>query len=309
VLPIDLYDLTVGSKVSGLLYVQSYTKKPEGTVSKAPLNGSALFQGKSLTFKMWDHGLQNIFNTNELTGSIIQVVADVGTYLDKLELTLQEIKFDHGFNNVSAFFKSVDVDAVFAKFVEFVNTNMSQTAVNILMTIFNSQSLFDPFKVTWAGSKMHDAQVGGLMNHTLKMLRIAKTLVENDPRLEPWADMIYLNIVLHDIGKVGEIGVGGVYTDDSFVSHRAMGAEITVQNKAAIVAAYGTTYYYHIIAVQLGHHGEFADKPTTIWAYLIHLIDMLEAHTTSFLDKMSTGDFKIKNGQKTIWTGEGNLVV
>jgi hypothetical protein len=308
--PIDLINLKDKDVVSGLIYVQDYTKKLD-PVSKAPLNGSIYFYGKSMGFKIWDKAIQNIFNQNELTGSIIAIEGDVGVYNDKMELTVSKATFDHGITDVNIFFKSVEVETVFGQFVEFVNTNLTQTAVTILLGVFQAENLFDPFKVTWAGKKMHDAQVGGLMNHTLKMLRLAKTLIDNDNRLAQWSDLVYLSIVLHDIGKVNEIGEGGIYTDNSFVSHRAMGVEITVRNKDSIVAAYGETFYYHIIAVQLGHHGDYADKPTTIWALIIHLIDMLESQVTGFLDKMDNGDFKMKNGQKTVWIGSNmpNLVV
>jgi 3'-5' exoribonuclease len=306
--PIDLRNLKDKDLVSGLIYIQDYTKKTD-PVSKAPLNGTMYFYGKTMGFKLWDKNLQNIFNTNDLIGSIIEVEGDVGTYNDKMELTVSKASFDHGIVDVNLFFKSVEVETLFGQFVEFVNTNLTQSALTVLLGIFQSGNLFDPFKVTWAGAKMHDAQVGGLMNHTMKMLRLAKTMVENDSRLAPYTDLLYLNIILHDIGKVNEIGEGGIYTPNSFVTHRAMGAEITVQNKAAIVAAFGETFYYNIISVQLGHHGEFADKPTSIWAYIIHLIDMLECHTTGFLDMLDNGNFKVKNGQRTVYVNNSNLVV
>ena len=59
------------------------------------------------------------------------------------------------------------------------------------------------------------------------MLRLARTLIENDSRLAPWADLLYLSIILHDIGKVLEIE-DGVYIELSYISHRVLGAEITM---------------------------------------------------------------------------------
>ncbi len=70
------------------------------------------------------------------------------------------------------------MESVFNSFVQFVNINLTQPAATLLFGVFQKENLFDPFKVTWAGGKMHDAQIGGLMNHTMKMLRLARTLIE-----------------------------------------------------------------------------------------------------------------------------------
>lgn len=308
--PIDLRTLTEGSKVSGLILVQSHSQKPANSISRAPVNGTAYYKGKTMTFKMWDAKLQSIFNSNDLTGSILLVAADVGTYNGKLEMTLTDILFDHGVTDSSIFYKSVDVDAVFSQFVDFVNTNLSQQAVAVLLHIFKTENLFEPFKTTWAGSVIHDAQVGGLMNHTLKLLRLAKTLIENDPRLQPWADLIYLSMIFHDIGKIHELGEGGVYTPNSFVTHRTMGVEIVSKYKNEICAAFNETFYYHILAIIQQHHGkEHGDPPTTVWSEIIHILDLLESTATSVMDKLETGDYQTRNGQKVMWIHGTNLVI
>jgi 3'-5' exoribonuclease len=307
VLPIDLLAIKDGDKVEGLIFISSYIKKLDPT-SRAPLNGLAYYHGKTLGFKMWDGNLQNIFNTNNLEGSIVKVTGEVGTYNTKTELTVTSVSFDHGFTDKTAFFKSVDVPVVFQTFVDFINTSLSQNAVALVSHIFSAEALFDPFKTTFAGARMHDAQVGGLMNHTMKMLNIAKVLVANDERLAPYADLLYVNIILHDIGKVKELDFT-TYTLNSFVTHRTMGMEYIIPHKDKVIELFSETFYYHILAVQQGHHGEYGDKPTTIWAYIIHLIDMVESQTTAFLDKLSVGEIKVKNGQKTVWNNGTDLVV
>lgn len=306
--PINLHEVRDGATVTGLLLITSYTKKLDPT-SKAPLNGVVTYQGKAMNFKIWDSTIQHVFNSHDLEGTVIYVTATAGVYRENLELTLSTVKFDHGFTDKHVFYKSVNVEEKFNTFVTFINANMSQKAVTLLSSIFKAENLTEPFKFTWAGMKMHDAQVGGLLNHTLKMLNLAKTLIDNDNRLAQWSDLIYLSIILHDIGKVDEIGEGGVYTKKSFVTHRTLGVEIITRQKQLIVEAYDEQLFYHILAVIQGHHGEYGDKPTTIWAYIIHLIDMLDAHTTGFLDKMTNGEISSKNGNTVVWANGENLVV
>lgn len=303
--PIDLSSIKDGEKVSGLLYITDYSKKLDMS-SRAPLYGTVHHFGKTVKFKIWDAQLQSIFNSNELVGAIIHAEGVISAYKDNLEVALTTIRFDHGVTDTNLFYKSVDVENVFNRFVDFVNTNLSQQGVAVLTHVFQTEGLFEPFKTTWAGAKMHDAQVGGLMHHTLKMLNIAKTLLENDNRLAEWSDLLLLGIIFHDIGKVFEMDEGGIYTLNSFVTHRTMGVEIITKYKTEISDVYGETFYYHILAIQQGHHGEHGDKPTTIWAYIVHLIDMVEAHVTGFLDKFENGEYKVRNGQKTVWMGTDN---
>lgn len=307
--PIDLLNVSEGQKVSGLILVQSHTKKPEGTESKAPLSGIAHYKGRNMAFKVWDAQLQRLFNLNDLSGSILAVDASVSKYNDNLELTLNRINLDHGVTNPSLFYRSVNVEEVFAQFVEFVNTNLSPNALGILSHIFTSENLYEPFKYAWAASSMHDAQVGGLMNHTLKMLRLAKTLCENDPRLEQAKDLLYLSIIFHDIGKIREIGQGGTYTSISFVTHRILGVELLSRYRNMIIEAMGELFYYHLLAVVQQHHGEFGEPPTTIWSQIVHMIDHLEALTTGLMDKLEAKEYRVHNGHKAIWVNGTSLIV
>ena len=48
----------------------------------------------------------------------------------------------------------------------------------------------------------HDNKIGGLVNHTTKMLNILASLFDNHPELQECADLMAFSIVVHDIGKV-----------------------------------------------------------------------------------------------------------
>ena len=179
------------------------------------------------------------------------------------------------------------------------------------MGIFQSENLFPRFKEEFAGKKMHDAQIGGLMHHTTKMLKIAKILVENEPRMlqiEGFTDLLYLGISLHDIGKVYEMKLG-VYQPNSFVTHRTLGTEMIAKYKDLICQLYNETFYYHILAIINGHHGEYGERPQTLLAYIIHLIDMLEANTTGAFDRIENKEFSNRAGLNAVLVNGANLVI
>lgn len=300
-LPIDLRTLNPGDKVSGLILIQSYEKQLN-TESKAPLYGFCTYQGKSMKFKIWKGQTQDAFNANDYTGQIALINGDVSMYQGNPEITLQTAIFTHGVTDKALFYKSADIETIFTEFSQFIAKALSPKALNFMNELFRDPNFLDQYKKTWAGEKMHDAQVGGLLNHTFKMLKITRTLIANDARLAPYSDILYLGIIVHDIGKIQEIGVDGTYKSNGFIGHRTIGIEILHQHKAYLVENFSEDFYYHLQAIVQGHHGaEFGDAPTTVWAQVVAYIDMLESQTTGFLDRINNEEFKERAGHKTIW--------
>lgn len=302
---LDIKNILEGDAVSGIVMVHSYSKVQAD--SKYPLVGQFYREGVTRQFKIWDERLKGIFNNADLEGAIIWVSGTVDKYNGKLGIVVREINLGVEGIDRNMFFKSVDIDRVYNDFVNFVNGNLSQEGIITLKEVFDKLKLHAPFKHTFAGSVYHDAQIGGLLNHTMKMLRLAKVLVSNDERLAPWKDLLYLGIIFHDIGKIKELDFG-VYTDISFVTHRTLGIEMLVQCKDIVVENFDENFFYHLLAIQQGHHGEYGDKPTTVWAYIVHLIDMLESQVTAFLDRCDGFDYVEKGNNKVMYINGLNLV-
>ena len=305
---IDLKNVVEYGDYQGLALIHSYDKKLDD--SKRPLNGMLHHKGKFLKFKIWDANLQNMFNQNELAGSIVHIIGKAGSYQGVLDITITGVRFDHGFTDFSQFTKSVDIDAVFKAFGGFINTHLTPKAVNVINTVFINENLYERFKLAWAAMKLHDAQVGGLMNHSLKMLNLAKTMIDNDPRLLPFADLIYTGIIFHDVGKIYELDQMGNYTKTSFAGHRTIGVEMLARNKNVFLENFDEHFYYHILEIITGHHGEeHGDKPKTVWAYVIHFIDMIDSQVTGFMDKLENNEVSEYNGNKALRNHGTNLVL
>ena len=307
---LDLTDISDYVNYEGLVLIQSYQKKLDD--SNRPLNGELVCQGKTLKFKVWDKSIQGILNQNELEGKIALITGKGGSYKEVKDITIESIRFDHGFTDVSAFVKAVNIDSVFSRFADFINKNLTPQGVSLVTGVFNAEGLLDSFKHAWAAKRMHDAQVGGLMNHTTKMLHLAKAMIENDPRVEPYKDIIYTGIIFHDIGKIFELDNMGKYTKNSFAGHRTIGVEIMARNKGLFLQYFDEEFYYHILEIITGHHGyEYGDEPKTVWALIVHYIDMLDSQLTGMMDVIEVNDIVDQNGNKAVWhPGKGvkNLV-
>lgn len=291
----------------GIVYVSDYSVIPFGNAGKKRLAGTFKNKGEMKGFKTFESTIVNFFDTHNLMGCVLKISGKGDVYNGKTEIMLTGVGLEVGSYTDKDFIKAVDVNTVFGEFSDFIKTELDSNYYEVMKLILNVR--INEFVTAFAGAKMHDAQVGGLMNHELKMLRIAKVLVANDARLEPYKNILYSGIALHDFGKIYEMDKG-IYTKNSFVTHRTMGVEIIAQNKTEIVNLIGETNYYHLLAVIQGHHGEYGDKPTTVWAYLVHLIDMLESQATGIMDKVEGGDTSVSSANNdTVYVNGSNLVL
>ena len=68
-------------------------------------------------------------------------------------------------------------------------------------------------------------------------------------------------------------------------------------------------FYYEIVSVLQGHHGEFGDAPVTVLAYIVHLIDMLDSQTTGIFDKIESNDVVTRANNMTVMVNGKYLVV
>lgn len=309
---VDFNTLSEGSLISdGLIYVSSYKIAPYSNGTKTYVNGMATYQGKFMPFKIWDASLVSTFEDNDLTGHVVKIAGSVKSYKDALEINVQSVVYDKAQDDRSLFLKTLDVEKTFGMFTQFINENISQRGIQLLVTIFKSEDLFPRFKQEFAGSKMHDAQIGGLMWHTYKLLRHAQLCVELDDRLntERRKDCWYIGLIFHDIGKVFELSFGE-YTKNSYVTHNLLGIELLAKYRDLFIQTYDEEFYYMVQSIILGHHGEFGDKPRTAFAYASHLLDMVDSQVTGMLDKIDAGDVKKSGlGTSTIFENGGYIAI
>ncbi len=153
----------------------------------------------------------------------------------------------------------------------------------LVQAILADEELNGRFTIEGAAVFHHDNKIGGLVNHTTKMLNILASLLENNEELKECADLLAFSIVVHDIGKVFE------YDDLApsefwYANHRVRGIEFIAKFKEDIIEIFGEVFYRQVQSVISGHHGEYGDRPTTVAAAIIHYIDTLESQTTGLVE-------------------------
>ncbi len=142
-----------------------------------------------------------------------------------------------------------------------------------------------------AAKGIHHAYKGGLAEHILSVMKLAHRIADHYPMAD--RDLLIAGALLHDIGKVQEIGFeknGFEYTDEGrLVGHLVMTAQ-KIREKASRIEGFPSLLEQHITHIVLAHHGQLEwgspKVPVTLEALLVHLMDSVDSRVASWLELM-----------------------
>jgi 3'-5' exoribonuclease len=170
----------------------------------------------------------------------------------------------------------------------------------------SDSELMEKFCNAPAAMKLHHDYIGGLLEHTHNMLRVAVAILPLYPDVQP--DLVLAGIVLHDIGKTEELAydMAFSYTDSGQLIGHISKSLLMINQKADSLRSHGTKIDQttldalgHII---LSHHGsyEFGSPklPATAEAFMVYYIDDLDAKINQV---QSTIDSEVGDTNWTAW--------
>jgi 3'-5' exoribonuclease len=139
-----------------------------------------------------------------------------------------------------------------------------------------------------AAKGMHHARIGGLLEHSVCCMRLARALAEVYPVDR---DLLLFGAIFHDVGKVRELSWGGggfAYTTEGrLLGHVVLGEQLVASYVAAL-PSFPEELRLRISHVLLSHQGETEygspERPKTLEALLVHLIDNLDARAAMYLE-------------------------
>jgi 3'-5' exoribonuclease len=157
----------------------------------------------------------------------------------------------------------------------------------------HDEMLMEQFRRAPAAKMLHHAFLGGLLEHTLQLLKIAVAICPLYPRIN--RDVVLVGLFLHDLGKTRELSWLGSfsYTDrGELVGHIVEGAIMLHDKAQAVMTTQGIRLPKHALTVLqhiiLSHHTRpeygAAKIPATPEAILVAQIDDLDAKTAIALD-------------------------
>ena len=170
--------------------------------------------------------------------------------------------------------------------------------------------LMDKFCNAPGGMKLHHSYIGGLLEHTHNMLRVATALLPLYPEVQ--ADLVLAGIFLHDIGKTEELSydMAFSYTDSGQLIGHISKSFVMINQKADALRSKGTqidqTVLDAIGHIILSHHGQYEfgspKLPATAEAFMVYYIDDMDAKLNQVISSIEN-DMSDSN-----WTGWNNAL-
>lgn len=186
-----------------------------------------------------------------------------------------------------------DVDAMFAEVTAILATLKHPAMQALAQTYLEDENLMTAFRQAPAAKSMHHAYLGGLLEHTLNLLRLANVVCPLYPKIN--TDLVLTGLFLHDLGKTRELIYDRAfnYSDrGELIGHIVEGAIMLHDKAQQMMATKGVrmpagalTVLQHII---LSHHGVLeygAPKvPMSPEAILVSMLDNIDAKVAIALD-------------------------
>ncbi|MHC4121481.1 MAG: 3'-5' exoribonuclease YhaM family protein [Planctomycetota bacterium] len=166
--------------------------------------------------------------------------------------------------------------------------------------------LMERFCSAPAAMKLHHACIGGLLEHTHNVLRVALAILPFYPTVQ--RDLVLAGIFLHDIGKTEELAydMAFSYTDSGQLIGHVAKSLLMINRKAEALASRGVKIDQEVLDslghIMLSHHGayEFGSPklPATPEAFMVNQIDDLDAKISQVIEAINT---EVGDSNWTAW--------
>lgn len=205
------------------------TKRSAETRNGKPYDNLTL-QDKTGTLdgKVWDPNSGGIADYEEM--DFIEVFGEVISYNNALQLNIKQLRkpYEDEYNAADYMPTSEkSVDGMYNELLSYINQVENKYLHQLLQYYFvKDQAFIKTFKTHSAAKSVHHGFAGGLLEHTLSIVKMCEYYVKAYPLLSK--DLLYTAAIFHDIGKTRELSSfpENDYTDDGqLLGHIVIGVE------------------------------------------------------------------------------------
>lgn len=264
-----------------------------------------------LNGRMWQ-ATEDIYKTLPKPG-FIHVQGRSEVYQNNLQIIINNISVvDAAKVSLEDFLARTDrdVEQMFDEVKKMVGRIKNPQLKALVGEFLADDELMRKFRDCPGAMKIHHDYLGGLLEHTHNMLRIAVAILPLYPKLQ--ADLVLAGIFLHDFGKTEELtyDMAFSYTDSGQLLGHITQTILMLNRKADALAAKGTKIDQAVLDalghIILSHHGEYEfgspKLPATPEAFMVYYIDDLDA-------KINQVTAAIESEQSdSSWTGWRNAL-
>ncbi len=260
----------------------------------------------TLDGKVWDPNSGGIADYDEK--DFIEVFGEVVSYNGALQLNIKQLRKPYEDEyNAADYMPTTEksVAGMYGELLSYIKQVENKYLRALLEYYFvNDEMFIHAFQTHSAAKSVHHSFSGGLLEHTLSIVKLCEYYVNAYPLLSK--DLLYTAAIFHDIGKTKELSSfpENDYTDDGqLLGHIVMGVEMInegVRNIEGFPAKIASELKHCVIA----HHGELEygspKKPALMEAVALHYADATDA-------KLQTFSEILKDKEDTEWMGFNRL--
>lgn len=284
----DIYlkDIKQGDKVASTFLAAE--KNMAFSLKGAPyLNVRLKDKSGELDGKVWDNAIE--FDHQFKKGDIIYIEGRAASYKNAIQISIVNIKKYAGDDIDPSDYLPMakgDVAAMFNEMLTYIEKIKTKPLQALLQSFFNDQKTAELFQRAPAAKGFHHIYLGGLLEHTLSVVRLLDKVADHYPSLD--RDLLLAGGMLHDIGKIYEFNYESLieYSDEGrLIGHIVMGVEM-MNKKIEAIPDFPAPLALKMRHIILSHHGEFEfgspKRPKTLEALVVHFIDDLDAKLNGF---------------------------
>ena len=260
----------------------------------------------TLDGKVWDPNSNGIADYDEM--DFIEVFGDVISYNNNLQLNIRQIRKAYEDEYVAADYMPTtekSTDSMFEELIGYVkkiDNDYLRQAVEYYFV--NDEAFIKTFVGHSAAKTVHHGFAGGLLEHTLSVVKMCEYMVSAYPILNK--DLLYAAAICHDIGKTKELSPFPTndYTDDGqLLGHIVIGVEM-ISDAVRSIPGFPEQLASELKHCIVAHHGELEygspKKPALAEALALNFADVTDA-------KMQTLTELFKDKKNNDWLGYNRL--
>ena len=260
----------------------------------------------TLDGKVWDPNSNGIADYDEM--DFIEVFGDVISYNNNLQLNIRQIRKAYEDEYVAADYMPTtekSTDSMFEELIGYVkkiDNDYLRQAVEYYFV--NDEAFIKTFVGHSAAKTVHHGFAGGLLEHTLSVVKMCEYMVSAYPILNK--DLLYAAAICHDIGKTKELSPFPTndYTDDGqLLGHIVIGGEM-ISDAVRSIPGFPEQLASELKHCIVAHHGELEygspKKPALAEALALNFADATDA-------KMQTLTELFKDKKNNDWLGYNRL--
>jgi len=269
----DIYmvrDPILRSTARGDLYIAMFLCDRTGQV-----NGRMWQASETIYKSLPKPGFVHVKGRSEMYKDSLQIVVNTVTPIDPEKVTVEDF-LAHTSN---------DIGQMFGELKAMVGSIENGSLKALTEAFLADTEMMENFCTAPGGMKMHHGYIGGLLEHTHSMMRVAEAILPLYPHVQ--RDLVLAGIFLHDMGKTEELSydMAFSYTDSGQLIGHINKTLVMIHRKADALRAQGVEVREDVLDalghIILSHHGQFEfgspKLPATSEAFMVYYIDDLDA--------------------------------